>query len=167
MSEVKDLLFAQGGKSFKFEQIGDTIKGEIIRADKRQQTSMDGQALTWDDGSPRWQIVVTIQTDAHDSDDDDGVRMIYAKGGNFEVAKGEGTSMLNAIRDAVKNAVPDPAQQDLEPGDEIAVCYTGEAKAKRGYSPAKLYVAGFKKATHSVKASDLFGEGNERAGEPL
>lgn len=160
-NDVNDFLFAQGGKSFKFERIGDTIKGEIIKAEVRQQTSMDGQLLTWDDGSPRKQLVVTIQTDAHDTDDDDGVRSIYAKGGNFEIAKGEGTSMRNAIAEAVKDA----GASSLDPGDELAVCFTGESKAKRGYSPAKLYVAGFKKATHSVKAADLFGDGS-REGEP-
>lgn len=157
-NDVNDFLFSQGGKSFKFERIGDTVKGTVIKAEKRQQTSIDGAPLTWDDGTPRWQLVVTLQTDERTGDDDDGVRMIYAKGGNFEVAKGEGTSMRNAIADAISEVIPDPKDRSLDPGDELAVAYTGEAKARRGYSPAKLYVAGFKKATHSVKAADLFGD---------
>ena len=155
--DVNDFLFAEGGKSFKFTKIGDTVKGTVVKAKVGQQTSIDGQKLTWDDGSPRKQLVVTLQTDDQDNDDDDGVRMIYAKGGNFEVAKGEGTSMRNAIADAVKDAGADK----LEPGDELAVCYTGESKARRGYSPAKLYVAGFKKTVGSVAASDLFGDHSE------
>ena len=154
MSDVNDFLFAQGGKSFKFTNIGDTVKGTIVRAEVRQQTSIDGALLTWDDGSPRKQLVVTLETDEKDNDDDDGVRMIYAKGGNFEVAKGQGTSMRNAIADAVKDA----GATALEPGDELAVSYTGEAKARRGYSPAKLYVAGFKKTVGSVAATDLFAD---------
>jgi hypothetical protein len=165
-NDVNDFLFSQGGKSFKFERIGDTVKGEVVKAEIRQQTSLEGALLTWDDGSPRKQLVITIQTDAHDTDDDDGVRTIYAKGGNFEIAKGEGQSMRNAIADAVKDAGADR----LDPGDELAVAFTGESKARRGYSPAKLYVAGFKKATHSVKASDLFGETQRdayREGDPF
>ena len=156
-NDVNDFLFAEGGKSFKFTNLGDTVKGEIVKAEIRQQTNLEGQLLTWDDGSPRKQLVITLQTDEHDSDDDDGIRTIYAKGGNFEVARGEGTSMRNAIADAVKDAGADR----LEPGDELAVAFTGESKARRGYSPAKLYVAGFKKAAHSVKATDLFGDKRE------
>jgi hypothetical protein len=155
--DVNAFLFAEGGKSFKFAKIGDTVKGTVVKAEVRQQTNLDVQLLTRDDGSPRKQLVVTLQTNEHDSDDDDGVRMIYAKGGNFEVAKGEGTSMRNAIADAVKDAGADR----LEPGDELAVAYTGESKARRGYSPAKLYVAGFKKTVGSVAAADLFGEHSE------
>lgn len=153
--DVNDFLFSQGGKSFKFEKMNDSVHGTIIKAEVKQQTSMDGQLLTWDDGSPRKQLVVTLQTNEHDDDDDDGVRTIYAKGGNFEVAKGEGQSMRNAIAEAVTAT----GSKKLEPGDELAVAYTGEAPPRRGYTPAKLYCAQFKKTKGSVAAADLFGDG--------
>lgn len=159
--DVNDFLFATGGKSFKFGKINDTVMGTVIKAEVRQQTSLDGQLLTWDDGSPRKQLVVTLQTAEHDDDDDDGVRMIYAKGGKFDIAKGEGQSM----RDAIAEAVTAVGAKRLEPGDELAVAYTGESPARRGYSPAKLYVAQFKKTKGSVAAADLFGEPSERYAE--
>ena len=110
------------------------------------------------------QLVITLKTEERDGADDDGVRTIYAKGGRYEIAKGEGSSMRDAIAEAVKEA----KASSIEPGDELAVCFTGESKpTQRGFQPAKLYVAGFKKASKAVSASDLFGDGNERSGEPL
>ena len=165
MSEISDFLFAEGGKSFRFETIGDTVKGVIESVEVRQQSDLaTGELLTWSDGRKRMQLVITLKTEERDGADDDGVRTIYAKGGRYEIAKGEGSSMRDAIAEAVKEA----KASSIEPGDELAVCFTGESKpTQRGFQPAKLYVAGFKKASKSVSASDLFGDGNERSGDPF
>ena len=78
--------------------IGDTVSGEIVEMVKRQQTSLsDGQKLFWDDGTPRMMLVITLATDEHGDDDDTGERTVYVRGGRFEVAKGKGTSMKDAI----------------------------------------------------------------------
>lgn len=162
-NDVSSFLFEGAGKSFQFNKIGDIVRGTIESAEMRQQTSLDdGKALTWDDGRPRMMLVITLQTADKDNDDDDGKRTIYAKGGRFEVAEGEGQSMRDAIADAVKEA----KASTIDPGDELAVGYTGNGKAKRGYNAPKLYSASFRKATASVSASDLFGDGNEQAGAP-
>ena len=161
--DVSTFLFQGGAKAFPFTSFGDTVKGEVTAAEIRQQTSLEGDLLTWPDGKPRQQLVITIQTSLHETEDDDGLRTVYAKGGRFDVARGEGSSMRDAIADAVRSV----KATSIEPGDEIAVAYTGEGTAKRGYSAPKLYSASFRKATASVKAADLFGDGNERAGEPF
>lgn len=152
--DINNFLLSGGSKAFAFEQIGDTVEGEIIDAEMRQQTSMEGELLTWSDGKPRMQLVITLQTKLHETDDDDGVRTIYAKGGKFDVQSGEGSSMRDAIADAVRavNA------SKLEAGDNLVVVFTGKGVAKRGYQAPKLYSAGFRKAKPSVAASALFSD---------
>ena len=159
MTDVNDFLFQAGGKSFKFGKIGDVVKGEVVGAEIRQQTSLEGELLTWQDGSPRKQLVISLQTDERNDDDDDGIRTIYAKGGKFDIGKGEGQSM----RDAIAEALRQEGASRLEIGDELAVCYTGDSVPKRGYSPAKLYIAGFKKSKPGVSATSLFGRSEEEA----
>jgi hypothetical protein len=106
------------------------------------------------------QLVITLKTDAKENADDDGLRTIYAKGGRYEIASGEGQSMRDAIAEAVKLE----KASTIDPGDELAVAFTGLAKpTQRGYQPAKLYVAGFKKASRSVAVKDLFGDGEKPA----
>ena len=163
--DVHSFLFSEGSKSFRFDTIGDTVKGVIESIVATQQTDLGtGEPLTWSNGQKRMQLVITLKTEERDGSDDDGLRTIYAKGGRYEVAKGEGQSM----RDAIAEAVRESKAERIENGDELAVCYTGESKpTQRGYQPAKLYVAGFKKASKGIDASDLFGDGNERSGDPF
>ena len=160
--DVNSFLFEGGAKSFQWgDHPGTVCRGVIESAELRQQTSLeDNKLLTWDDGRPRMMLVITLQTAERDDDTDTGLRAIYAKGGRFEVAEGEGQSM----RDAIAQAVKDAGASSIDPGDELAVGFTGVGKAKRGYTAPKLYSASFKKATASVSAADLFGEGNAQAG---
>jgi len=99
---------------------------------------------------------VTLQTDLRDGgDDDDGIRRIYAKGGNYEAASGKGTSMKDAIRDAVKAS----GASSLDEGGHLVVAYTGIGKkTNRGFSAPKLFRAQYKAPTSSVDADDLFGD---------
>lgn len=155
MKETNDFLMAQGGKAFPFEKLNDVVIGEVISAEVRQQTDVEtGEKLTWTDGSPRMQLVITLQTSLKSSDDDDGVRQIFAKGGTFEVASGEGQSMKSAIAQAVR----DGKGNGLNPGDQLAVAWTGEGvKKNRAYNAPKLYTASWKPApAQSVSGKDLF-----------
>lgn len=152
--DINSFLTQGGAKAFQFNEIGDMVEGDIVDAEVRQQTSMEGELLSWADGKPRMQLVITLQTKLHESDDDDGVRVIYAKGGRFDVAKGEGTSMRDAIADAVKAS----GATKLEEGDSLVVAWSGLGVAKRGYQAPKLYTAGFRKAKASVDASALFSD---------
>ena len=156
MSDVNDFLFGGGGKAAKFEEMGDTITGVIDHVEVNQQTSMeDNTPLTWSDGSPRKQLVITLATELRDGEDDDGKRRVYAKGGNYEVASGSGTSMKDAIGDAVRKA----GAKSLDEGGTLTVAFTGMGKkTNRGYSAPKLYKARYEAPKSSVSADDLFGQ---------
>jgi hypothetical protein len=124
-------LLEGGGASFKFDTIGKTAKGTVVAATAQQQTDFQsGKPLTWDDGNPRMQLVITLATDERDPDDptDDGERRIFAKG-----------EMLKAIKAALR-----AANAELAEGGTLAVKYTGDGEAERGKNPPKLYAAEYK-----------------------
>ena len=128
-----DLLAPTGVPSFKFATIGDTVKGLVVAAEKRQQTDLDGNPKTWDNGDPQWQLVITLATDLRDSDidDDNGHRRIFAKG-----------DLLKAIKSALGDN-----KVTLEVGTELAVKYIGDGEpTKKGYHPPKLFKATAKAA---------------------
>ncbi len=143
-----------GSKSFPFENVGDKVAGIIKLVERRQQRSFDGGTpLTWDDGSPRLLTYLEIETDLRDSDDDDGVRALYAKGGNFEAASGSGQALEKAIVDAVKKA----GASSIDAGARLAVAFTGVGKATtRGFQPPKLFTAQYEPPRASVDVDDLF-----------
>lgn len=152
---VNDFLMGQNAKSFGFDNLDDAVEGEITKVELRQQTSLDdNKPLTFPDGQPRMQLVVTLQTKLHDNEEDDGIRMIYAKGGNFEVAQGSGTSMRTAIAEAVKSS----GAGKIEEGGQLVVAYTGIGKGKKGFNPPKLYTAGYRKPRQAVAANRLFSD---------
>lgn len=156
MSNVDDFLFGGGGKAAKFDNIGDTVEGQITDASVSQQTDMETQQpLTWADGSPRMQLVITLQTSERTDDNDDGLRRIFAKGGKYEVASGAGTSLKDAIADAVRKA----GAKSLDEGGTLKVGYTGEGKkTNRGFSAPKLYRATYSPPVKSVSAEELWDE---------
>lgn len=90
----------------------------------------------WDDGSPKMQPVVRIQTDLREDDDDDGVRVIYCKGGKMTGPKG-GRTLQEAIRHASIEA-----KAPVRKGGTLTVRYLEQGEpAKRGFNGPKLYVA--------------------------
>lgn len=120
-------FFGGGIEAVKFEKPGDKVTGEVIGKELRQQTDFDsGKALYWNDGSPRMQVIVTLQVPT-DDEDDEGERNLYVRG-----------LMTKAVRDALKTA----KLRDLEIGHTLTVEYTGDAKpARKGVSGAKQYKA--------------------------
>jgi hypothetical protein len=150
--EVNEMLMGGGGKAFAFENLGDTVEGEILSATTRQQTSLDtGKPATWDDGSPKKMIVVVLQTSLRDNDEDDGARSVYLRGGNFVVASGKGSSSQVAVRDAVKRA----GAKGLEVGGYLKMRYSGVGPGKRGFNPPKLYEAAYKAPVTSIALDDM------------
>lgn len=152
-TDPNDFLMAGGSKAAKFEAVGDRIEGEVIAAEVRQQTDPEGTPKTWSNGDPVMQLVITLKTDMRDGDDDDGERRIYAKGGNYEAASGKGTSMLVAIRDAIKKA----GASKIEVGGNLTVAHSGLGKkTQAAYSAPKLYVAKYDPPTSKpVDVDDL------------
>lgn len=155
-TDVDKFLFGGGGKAAKFEAVGDTVEGKITDVQVSQQTSMeDNMPLTWPDGQPRMQLVITLQTTLRDDPDDDGIRKLYAKGGKYEVSEGTGTSMKDAIADAVKKA----GARSIDQGGTLKIGHSGMGKkTNRGFSAPKLYRAVYSAPVASVDASELFDD---------
>lgn len=134
-NDIDGFLLGGGGKSASFENIGDSITGTVISTNVADQTDIgSGKVLTWDDGSPRKQLVVKLQTTLSDDSDDDGVRAVYVKG-----AKKPGSKSLH---DAVASAVRKAGAKSLETGGTLTVTHDGTEPAQtRGFSDRKLYSA--------------------------
>jgi len=130
---LEGFLSGGGAPAAKFAEHGATVKGTVVSAELKQQTDpADGSVKTWQDGSPRMQVVVTLSTDERDPaiDDDDGTRRVFMKG-----------NMLKALKDALRQA----GSKTIEPGGQIAIRYTGDGeKTNPAYSAPKLYAAQYK-----------------------
>lgn len=159
MTTETDFLMGGGGASAKFENIGDTVTGTIVSTAVRQQTDMaTGAPLVWDNGDPRMQLVVSLQTDIRDDTDDDGVRAIYVKG-----SKAPGSKSLH---DAVRAAVQDAHAKGLEPGGTLTVSYIGTEPAKtRGFNDRKLWAARYTAPDHAATTGGYLGTG-QVGGQP-
>lgn len=122
-----DNLLSGGTKSVKFENPGDTVTGEVTKVEVRQATEFGtGTPLTWDDGNPRQQIVVSLKTSLREDADDDGVRAVYVKSWGQQI---------KALRAASALAKGSP-----EPGDTFTATFTGFGpKSPRGGFPPKEY----------------------------
>lgn len=139
-----DFLFGGGNASAKFEEIGESITGQVISTEVRQQTDLaTGNPLTWDNGDARMQLVVTLATALKDDADDDGKRSIYIKG-----SKKAGSQSLH---DAVAQAVRAAGAKGLESDGTLTVTFTGEEPSQtRGFNPRKLYSASYAKPDHAA-----------------
>lgn len=128
LPDANDLLMGGGIPAAKFPTIGTVVKGTVKNWETTQQTDFDtGKPLFWDDGKPRLQVVITIQTDERDPEveHDDGLRKLYVKG-----------QMQKAVSGAIRAA----GRPGLEVGAQIAVQFNSEEPQQRG-NPKKVYVA--------------------------
>lgn len=125
-SDANDLLAQGGAPSFKFEAVGDTARGKVISAEKRQQTDYGtGAPKFYDNGDPMWEVVITIDTGAED-ENGEASRRIFARG-----------QLLKAVREALKEA-----GAKLEAGGELVARYTGDGEPpKKGFNAPKLFKA--------------------------
>lgn len=117
-------------------EIGDSVEGIVVARKVTQQTDLKtAKPLFWnkdnpfqDNGQPREQLVVTIQTKERDPsvEDDDGKRRLFFK-----------FKMLDALRDALKKS-----GTKLHDGDWVKVTKSGELpppEGTKGLSPTNLY----------------------------
>lgn len=154
LDEVNAFLQSQGAKAFPFEAVGDVCTGVIVDAQMRQQTDLEtGEPQTWKDGSPKRMLVVTLQTELQADENDDGMRTLYLRGGNYTVANGKGTASLTAVRDAIKAS----GAKELEIGAKLSVGYTGNGtKSNNAFTAPKLYSAKYEPASRNVDVEELF-----------
>lgn len=125
-----DFLMSSGAPTAKFPVIGTVVRGVVTAMDKQQQTDIDGNLLTWENGQPRWQVVITLDTDERDPaiENDTGERRVYAK-----------WKLIEAVRKAVRESGWDGPSLD---GGTLAIKFVAEEPpARRGLSPTKLYAA--------------------------
>jgi hypothetical protein len=153
-NEGNDFLFSGGAKAFPFENIGDKVAGEIKEMKKQQQTDMQtGEPSFWANGDPKMMLRITLQTDLQESEEDEGMRSIYLRGGNFTAIKGSGTSSLLAVKDAVRRS---GSSEGIQIGGILTMEYTGMGQAaNKGFTPPKLYTASYRAPYASVDMDDL------------
>lgn len=126
-------LSGGGSPSAKFTTYGDTVGGVITEEPQvQQQTDIkDGTPLVWQDGSPRMQMVVTVQTQLRDPaiDEDDGKRRIFVRG---------------QMRNAVQQAVIAAGAKGLDVGGTLNITYVADGERKNpAFNPPKIYQASY------------------------
>lgn len=152
MTQSIPLSDLESTPSAKFAQIGDRASGRIVAMDERQQTNMQGKPLTFEDGSPRMQWVISILQDNGET------VALYCKGGNYQAETGSGESMRTAIGIAVRDA----QATGVDVGGELAIAFTGLGTKKPGQDAPKLYTAQYRApAAPSIPAADLFSKPGE------
>jgi hypothetical protein len=158
-NEINDFLFGGGGRAAQFVNVGDMVIGKITDVKLSQQTAMEtNEPLTWPDGKPRMQLVVSLKTEEKVDDDDDGMRTVFAKGGKYQAQEGTGTSLKDAIAEAMKKA----KANSIEVGGTLKVAYTGTGvKTNRGFTAPKLYRASYTAPVQAVSADEIFGDDSE------
>ena len=125
MSAIADAL-ASGGSYLKWEHPGTSYTGVITDVAMRQSRKYESTDLdTWDDGTPKMQIVITLTTDYRDQaqQDDDGTRMA-----SINLWSGQKKALVAACKAA---GVTEP-----EVGQRFTVTHVsgiGNAKAPRVY----------------------------------
>lgn len=138
-NSADDFLFGGGGVSATFETLGDSISGTIASTEVRQQTDMKTGALeTWDNGDPKMQLVVTLQTALRDPSiaNDDGKRNVYIKG-----SKKPGSQ---SAHDAVATAVKAAGASNLAIGGTLTLQYVGSVPSEtKGFNDRKLWAASY------------------------
>jgi hypothetical protein len=114
---VADLL-ATGAPALSFDELppGTSFSGRIIKAPVvRFATSPTGEIKRFPSGQEMPEIVLTIETDAHDHPDDDGIRRLFISGGKMI---------------ALRKACADAGVSDLDLGYWVTITYLGQDKPK-------------------------------------
>jgi hypothetical protein len=129
--DANDLLMSAGVPSAKFKSIGDSVSGVIVKPPVVQQMRdyETNEPLFYEDGNPKRQIVITLQTEDCEDDDDDGVRNLYCK-----------AQMQTAIRVALRKA----KVRKLEVGGTLTVTFSSEIpNANKKMKPTKQFKASY------------------------
>lgn len=113
------LMGSSGPPAAAFPYKGTRVTGIVLsEPEQKQQMNKKMELLTWDNGDPRWVILVVLQTDLRDParPDDDGKRTLWIGG-----------RMQKVMREAIRDA----GAPGLEIGARVTVDYIdddGDAK---------------------------------------
>lgn len=138
--EANDFLNSTGVMAAEFSDVGTVVRGTVTAAEVWNRLDFASKKkLYWDDGNPRQQLVVTIQTEERENAEDNGLRRLYAK---------KPGSMLDAIQEAV-------GSRGIAVGGKLTVKYEGDGEAaQKGWNPPKLYRARYEPPTIAVDNFD-------------
>ncbi|MBW3090411.1 hypothetical protein [Bifidobacterium miconisargentati] len=131
LSSLDDLLSGNSAKAYFTgdSQPGDSVTGVIEKIETTQVNDFQTkQPAYWNDGRPKEQIHIIIQTQLRDPsvDDDDGRRSLWVKGWGLQ---------LKAFREACKQA----GVKAPKPGDTITERYMGLGQRGNAPQPPKMY----------------------------
>lgn len=147
MTSINELMDHTAAHSWEDNPL---CKGRVLEATQKQATAPDGTPKTFPSGDPMMEWVFTLQVQPP-TNDDDGKRQIYAKGGKYEPADGEGIAMLPAIFEAYKKA----GITEIE-GADLTVKNTGTAKPlAKGQNGARLFKAKAEAGKTAIPDDDL------------
>ena len=123
--------FWGGAPSLSFDAQKGYVKGtfrggQVLSKTISNQTDMaNGQVRTWDDGSPRKQMVLLLQTSERADPQDNGQRQLFIKG-----------DLPRACREAFQAA----GAGDIEIGSWVYAAWVDDKPAKKpGFNPSKVY----------------------------
>jgi hypothetical protein len=135
-SSIADLLQGSSGKTATWKNVGDTVSVVIESIERRQERDFDtGTPLTWDDGNPRLQFVITGKAPVTGEP-----VTIYTKYAQEKV-------MLETLR---KTGLP-------EVGGVLAFTWTGNAEPVGRKNPAKQWGCSYTPPSPiAMTAEDLF-----------
>lgn len=150
MGAIADAL-TTGSPYLKWESPGTTYEGIIADVQLRQARKYESTELDfWDDGTPKMQVVITLQTDLRDKDrdDDDGTRSL-----SINLWSGQKKSLLAACKAA---GVSEPAVGQRFRATHVSGL--GNAKSPR------VFEYGIEAAASSV--AEAIGAPEQPAGNP-
>lgn len=143
MTSIKDLLANAGGITAAFDRntpIGAAVQGTVTDADVRQTTDFDtNKPEFWDDGSPKQQLRIVIQTDQRTSPDDDGKRAVYIK-------------WWGEQRQVMLKAMEKAGADDVEVGGQFWARYAGSKPNEKNprLADIKLYEYAYQKPANTA-----------------
>lgn len=122
-------LFDTGTRWAKWDRKGSKVTGEILTYSQRQGRDFTtGKQEFWDDGSPKMEDVLVIQTTEREDADDDGRRQVVLNN----------KRKREAVQAALKVAKI-KSEADLL-GATLVMTMTGEERTEKGLT-AKTYTA--------------------------
>lgn len=152
MTSVDEFLSA-GAPSYKFTNVGDSVRGTVLGSELRQKTKYGtNEPMVWDDGNPQMQLVITLATDERSAEiaDDDGERRVFA-----------GPEMQKALKGALKKA----GNAKLRPGGTLVVKYSANGvPSKPGFNPPKLFECAYRPPADPV--DEMLAAPEEKGNQP-
>ncbi|WP_454893777.1 hypothetical protein [Alloscardovia omnicolens] len=157
LASLGQLMNGGGAKSFFTgdSQPGAMVEGEIVSIEVAQVNVFGtSQPDYWQDGKPKQQIHIVLQTQLPPVDqDDDGRRSLWIKGWGIH---------LKALRDAVKKA----GVHELHVGDRMSAKFVGFGERGKAPQPPKVYEYTIIPASQAA-VSNLMGGGASATPAPV